>query len=51
MLLTFVPDPLRRPVGDPYADSGKAGLQRPLGSGSPAHLSPQIGRASCRERV
>jgi hypothetical protein len=40
MLLTLVPDSLRRPVGDAGADRGKAGLQLPFGSGSPAHRSP-----------
>lgn len=41
MLLTLVPYPLRRPIGDPDAQRNKAGLQRTLGPGAPAHLSPR----------
>ena len=40
MLLTFVPDPLRRSVGRAHTDSGKAGFEPALRSGSPAHGLP-----------
>jgi len=36
MLLTFIPDPLRRSVGRAHTDSGKAALSRPS-SQLPAH--------------
>ena len=39
MLLTLVPDPLRRSVGDPHADRGKAGFELALRAGSPADCS------------
>ena len=40
MLLTLVPDPLRRSVGDTHADSGKSGLELPFRTGSPTDGVP-----------
>ncbi len=40
VLLTHVPDPLRRPVGSTHTDRGKAGFQPALGPVSPAHSLP-----------
>jgi hypothetical protein len=34
MLLTLVPDPLRRSVGDPHTNSGKAGFELSFCAGS-----------------
>ena len=40
MLLTLVPDPLRRSVGCAHTDSGKAGFELSLRAHSPAHSLP-----------
>ena len=40
MLLTLVPDPLRRSVGGAHADGGKACFQLALGSRPPTHSLP-----------
>src|ERR1017187_8322844 len=40
MLLTLVPDPLRRSVGGTHTDRRKAGFQPALRPVSPAHISP-----------
>ena len=40
MLLTFVPYPLRRPVGGTNTNSGKPGFQPAFRSASPTHIFP-----------
>ena len=40
MLLTFVPYPLRRPVGDAHTDSSKPGVQPAFRAAAPTHCSP-----------
>src|SRR6476646_8449272 len=40
MLLTLVPDPLRRSVSDPHTDSGKASSELSFRTGSPANVLP-----------
>ena len=40
VLLTHVPDPLRRSVGGTHTDGGKSGFQRALRAASPAHSLP-----------
>src|SRR5262245_1270252 len=40
MLLTFVPYPLRRPVGDAHTDSSKPGFQPAFRAATPTHSSP-----------
>ena len=40
MLLTFIPYPLRRPVGDAHTDSSKSGFQPAFRPAAPAHSSP-----------
>src|ERR1700761_1677184 len=40
MLLAFVPDPLRWPVGDPHAQGGETRLESPFRAKTPADLAP-----------
>src|SRR6516162_3025058 len=40
MLLALILDPLRRSVGDPYANGGKTRFQSTFGPVSPAHILP-----------
>jgi hypothetical protein len=40
MLLALILDPLRRSVGDPYANGGKTRFQPTFGPISPAHILP-----------
>src|SRR5262249_49726194 len=40
MLLTLVPDPLRRSVGDPHANSSKTSLELSFGAGAPTDGPP-----------
>src|SRR5580698_877079 len=40
MLLTLIPYPLRRSVGDAHTDSSKSGFQPPFRPAAPTHSSP-----------
>jgi hypothetical protein len=40
MLLTLVPDPLWRSIGNPHADSGKASFELTFRTDSPADVLP-----------
>jgi len=40
VLLSLVPDPLGRSIGDAHTNSGEAGFQRPFRSPAPTHLPP-----------
>src|SRR5215467_2587780 len=40
MLLAFVPDPLRWPVGDPHPEGGEASLELSFCAGAPADGAP-----------
>ena len=41
MLLTLVPDPLRRSVGNPHADGGEASLELSFCSDAPTDVPPR----------
>jgi len=40
MLLTLISNPLRRPIGDPHANSSKASLELALRTGAPTNGVP-----------
>jgi hypothetical protein len=40
MLLALVPDPLRRPVGNPHADRSKTSLELAFRAGAPTDGAP-----------